>query len=521
MTQGRLVTLLLGFALVVTVVARAVDPHAFNYDVAFILHAAEQMLDGQTLYRDVIDENPPMIFWLSTLPVAAARALGVSSILAFNLMTLLLVAGLCWLSLRVLRHGWPESTSSYRLAIVLCLAALAVCFAGFDYGQRPNLFFVLVAPYLFAAAAVARGRPLPARLGCVVGILAGLGFAFKPHYALLFLVVEFWLLRRRRASRVWLRPETLTIVAVQLLAAAALLIFASGYFDVVEMALAVYSSYGAFGSPLLLVKAATAQIALAAGLYWLIRSTPADRELRAVWLVAALALLAVAFLQGKGWSYHYYPASAAALLLMAIVALGLSEREEDLANLLRPRASSLPNLAMLLVGAYATVVMGVASLAAWGPGSPPRSVLTELVRVVQSNAWRQPIYLMSTSVTPAFPLVNLSGARWSSRFCCLWLLPGFYSAEERATRPFPYHSREDMSELERYLVNAVVADLEAAPPALLIVDVSPQKQAFRTSAFEFLSYFRRDPRFAAIFSEYSELSPVGSYRVFRRRGASG
>jgi hypothetical protein len=520
-TTGRLVALFLVLVFGVTVVARSFDPHAFNHDVAFILYASEQMLDGQTLYRDIIDENPPLIFWLSVIPVAIARSLGATAILVFNLMTLVLVGGVCLLVHRVLRIGWRDSSPTYRLAIVLCLAALVICFPGYDYGQRTVLYFVLVSPYLFAAAARARGKPISAGTAYCAGVLAGLGFAFKPHYAVLFVVVEFWLLRQRIASRSWLRPEVQAVIAVQLLVAGATLGFAGGYLDVLRIAVAGYPAYGALGSPLLLVSPATAEVALAAGLYWLIRDTPADRELRAVWLVAAVALLGVGFVQGTGWGYHYYPASAAALLLMAIVTLGLTNREESLADVLRLRASRLPGLAMLLVAVYGAGSVATASLAAWGPGAPQRSVLTDLVRVVETNAWRQPLYVMSTSVAPAFPLVNLSEARWASRFCCIWLLPGLYSKEERETSPFPYHEREDMSELELKLIDAVVEDLRAAPPALLIVDQSPTKQGFGVSAFDFLGYFRRDPRFVAIFREYSELGRVGYYRVFRRKGSTG
>ena len=73
-----------------------------------------------------------------------------------------------------------------------------------------------------------------------------------------------------------------------------------------------------------------------------------------------------------------------------------------------------------------------------------------------------------------------------------------------------------MGELERIGLDAVIEDLDTYRPELLIVDVGPNKQAFGKSEFQFLQYFRRDPRFEAIFRSYRHLADVGRYRVFER-----
>ena len=113
--------------------------------------------------------------------------------------------------------------------------------------------------------------------------------------------------------------------------------------------------------------------------------------------------------------------------------------------------------------------------------------------------------------------MNLSEAQWSSRFCCLWLLPGLYSPQERASTPFAYREREEMGELERYLVDAVVEDLKSQPPTLLFVDQSPNRQGFGRSQIDYLEYFLRDPRFASLFENYRNLGEVGPYRVYKRK----
>ena len=70
--------------------------------------------------------------------------------------------------------------------------------------------------------------------------MAGVGFAIKPYYALLWLALECWLQLRNPAARAWLRRENQAIVGVQIVYAVAALLFASNYLDVISMARAAY-----------------------------------------------------------------------------------------------------------------------------------------------------------------------------------------------------------------------------------------------------------------------------------------
>ena len=54
----------------------ATAPSYVNHDAAWYLYMVDRWFDGAVLYRDVIDTNPPLIVWLSTVPVAIARWFG-------------------------------------------------------------------------------------------------------------------------------------------------------------------------------------------------------------------------------------------------------------------------------------------------------------------------------------------------------------------------------------------------------------------------------------------------------------
>ena len=502
------------------IVTRSFEIFSFNHDVAWILYCADRMLDGDSLYREIVEENPPLIFWLSTIPAAIARALGLQQLLVFNLMLGAVVGVSCILVHRVHSLAVSAATSSYRIGLVALVACVEVLAPGYEFGQRENILLIAVMPYVFAAAACAAGHALPRGLSWGVGLLAGIGLALKPYFLVIWLAIEAWLWIRTRVS--WRRTENCVIAGVLVLYALSVVVFSPAYFEMVLLATGIYSAYGVFGSPALLLHVSVAIVALAVVLFLLVPRSAFDQELRVALLILTLSLLACALLQGKGWDYHYDPAAASGIVLSGAILLGLgAANAERLRGWARSVVVALPLIMLLAMDAWGAVVFGQVGWWAWGPPSRERTVLRELVEVVRTHAWNRPIWLMSTSVTPSFPVVNLSEADWSSRFCCLWLLPGLYTQEEKATRPFPYHERGDMTPTERYLGDAVVEDLEKNPPTLLIVDRSPEKQAFRRTDFDFLRYFLRDPRFAVFFAEYDEMVDVGPFRVYRRKQLDG
>ena len=104
-----------GFLIVATVVVRSFDPDSFNHDVAWILYVAAEMLEGSTLYADIVEENPPLVFWLSVPVVAVARALGCAPILVMNLAVATGIGLAASLSYRVLRSARPDGPAIYAL----------------------------------------------------------------------------------------------------------------------------------------------------------------------------------------------------------------------------------------------------------------------------------------------------------------------------------------------------------------------------------------------------------------------
>src|SRR5260370_37955438 len=51
-------------------------------DIAWLLYVARRWMAGRELYVDVIEVNPPLIVWISAIPLTASRWLDISPQLA-------------------------------------------------------------------------------------------------------------------------------------------------------------------------------------------------------------------------------------------------------------------------------------------------------------------------------------------------------------------------------------------------------------------------------------------------------
>src|SRR5262245_20119780 len=88
-TPWGLVTAALLGAILVDIAAR---PLAVNHDAAACLDVARRLLDHARLYIDVIDTNPPLVYYLHTIPVAIAAAIGVHVVPTFSVVVWILTA---------------------------------------------------------------------------------------------------------------------------------------------------------------------------------------------------------------------------------------------------------------------------------------------------------------------------------------------------------------------------------------------------------------------------------------------
>lgn len=486
-------------------------------DMAFLLYAAGRLLDGATLYRDVVEINPPLIIWLNVPIEVVARAAHVSEFILYRLVTAVVVGSLFALCYRVVRwYVLPDRPADGRyLLLLLCFALFPL--AGGDFGQREHLVLALLAPNILLVAARRRGAALrgagPGHADlALVGVLSGVALALKPQFALAWLALVAFQPARGR----WrLGAEVVWTLAVLGAYAVVLLSAAPEYLAMVSLIGGSYLRYLrepwysvlflAPGAPLVFVALLAA---------FVLRRHSRDPALWALLAVQVAACYLGGAVQQKGLRYHFYPAFALAFVLLGIVALDAPAAAGRLSERLYGR------VARVLTVTVALVVVGSRLIDVTG-GTPAdrrtRAELDDLVGFVRAHAGGRPVGVLSYHIGGAFPLVNYAGVTLASRFPHLWLIPTSYWDSLQAGGALVYRSPAAMEPPEKYLWDAVREDLVAAQPGLILV-LRPARDVARNGLrrLNYIQYFDRDPGLAALFRRYELVAEKGEYDIYER-----
>jgi hypothetical protein len=490
--RGRAVGILLLLLLAACVLARASDPTRANHDIAWTLHAGGILLDGGSYGVDIIDNNPPLVYWLGAGETALARALGATPLAVHAVLVLFGAVLAALLSRRLLADG--VLSPGFADAVALLLLACWVLVPGFEYGQRDHLTILLATPYLLVAGRRLADLETRAPMRVLVGAMAALGIALKPYYALIWLGVEALLALRLRSWRGLLAAENAVIAGLGTAYLALVLRVTPEYLSSVDE---IRRLHGAYQVPIDWLSPTHLLWAAAAVGLWLVRLPEAAA--RAAWtLVAAGGLaLSVLHVQGTGWSYHLLPAQLASLAALMVMAAGLFSSPGFWDERVRwgPRA---------VVGA-AVLAWAAAGLAALQQPERTRVGVPALARFIDRHARAGEVLALNSLMYPFFPAIEFSQSRSASPYSCLWLVAGQYTEAEREQPRFPYRTLDQMPESERRFVGNIATALEKGP-ALLLVDRTPLEMS--RDPIDYRRYFSADPRFAESLRRYRQLESI-------------
>jgi hypothetical protein len=483
---------------------------AMNHDVAWYVFCAGRVLDGAELYRDIVDTNPPLVVYMCIPAVLLGRLTSWPATFVFNLCLIALV-GLCLLICRrILEEVLAKTSATGKKCILLVLVCILLPSAGFgSFGNREHIMLLLTMPYILLASGGPRGLAIAVHYRLFIGMLAGLGLALKPYFLLLWVLVEGYILISEGKAGMLRRVENIGILIVLMTYAATVVVSTPAYYrQVIPMAMRVYSAYDC--SAVFLLKHSVTKLWMGGLLaFAFMRPTRENRDIRRILMIAATGFLIIAFVQHKGWNYHFYPAKGVSLLLLCVLALGLIERPEALGELIRPGKTLV--VVLVIFSLFYRAGTQVASAA----NGENRELLTSLVDIVNRHAEKDAILLLSTAAYPQFPLVNYTGVEWSSRFNCLWLLPGSYMGADPSEKRIRYHRPDEMGEIERFFFEAMVQDIGRRPPALVIVST---KDGIGRRVFDYIGYLKQEPCFAEIWTKYEFLTTVDHFKVYKRTG---
>jgi hypothetical protein len=463
-------------------------------DIAWLLYVARRWLAGRELYIDVVEVNPPLIVWISAVPLEIARWLNVSSQFVAMPVFVAAVLGCAWWTASLLQA--QRGLFAERLPVFAAIGSALLILPAADLGQREHLLVAAFLPYLVLFARSLDGE---SRTGgkwatfvapLVAGALAGLGCALKPRYAGVFAVLEC--LALTRGLRPW-RVMPIAAGATLVIYAALVAILCPAYLRrAVPMALALY---GATDSPFLTLLSDSALLlcgqVVAIGLLWMRRRSLTNYNLMLTLVVFAATSTVVCFVDGKNWYYHRLPATVATVLALLLwTATELAQRRWRI---------RWP----LLVAGLAVTVFCVSSIQRLEPAAsdavePQQTTVDRLEQIIRAEHARTYI-AFSEWIALGFPVVNETGVTWASRFDSMWALKG----EVWRARFDPAADREWP------IARWVTHDFIAGCPDIAVVDTRET-----TKYISVLS--AADPAFARAWSRYTRIASFDGLVVYRR-----
>ncbi len=182
-------------------------PLLIHADQSVYLAMADMFLQGKKPYVDFFDFNPPLIIYLSTIPVAISKMVPLPSIQIFNLTVNFLMLFSTALS-GALFYANRHSTDRYLYFPLLLAPIICTQTQSYDFGQREHLFVLLYFPFFVCRLMRYRSGHIPANLSALVGIFAAVGVSLKPQFLLTALLLEAVLMGQWRTLKFASSPET-------------------------------------------------------------------------------------------------------------------------------------------------------------------------------------------------------------------------------------------------------------------------------------------------------------------------
>ncbi len=464
-------------------------------DVAWYLYAAGRLLDGATLYVDLIEVSSPLGLWLAVPVVWLARLVALNPIAVLKSVLLFLTLVSLVLSERLLRLAEDVPAAKRNLLLIL-VAALLLFLPGADFGQREHLAIVLLTPWLFLQWHRFADRPVPMPLAVIVALLAGPGFLVKPHFVFAFVAILLVVSAIGYNWRNAVRVEQLIVFALLAGYIAAAQYLLVRRFDMSILGTLAYVPF--YGEPLAGMLRAFALPALLA----IVAAIAAGRIDERLSLLQILAIVAgVIFVFGAaiqvGLGYQFLPARYFFALAVAIGLVGVTGQGGD-------------RYAGLVLALAATTLVFVFGSALWLQRAEYRgAAFAEAIAREAPEA--KAIFIASNRVDDAFPLVVERELVWSSRFARQWLhrFVATTLARDAATPDHP---------ISAFMIDSVMDDLETVPPDIIFIE--RQEAAAPRDAFDHLGFWQRDARFDGIWAVYEVRAPIEGFDVYVRAANS-
>jgi hypothetical protein len=460
-----------------------------NVDVSWFITIAEKWLDGQQLYVDIVDVNPPASMLLYVAPVFLARLSGLPPEVTLDAL-IFLAAGLSlWLASRIVldaklvapRHVWPLTTL-VAIALVIIPAQ--------NFAEREHIALIAFLPALALSAVRSKGGTPNWPMVVIAGLCAGIVVIIKPQFATAQLCAVV-------ASAICVRSWRVVFAAENWIGAAlfaayvllVLLIYPRFFTDMLPPVIAAYIPMKEEFFSFIM----HAALPLWAAILLLIARSKRKAMFAPPFcvLLAASVGFAISYVvQQKGWPYQSYPMLALALVALAFALVGRDPADGQSGQLSR------------LVAGLTAVAMAVVTFS-WMNIAVDRSAVAAAIREISPHP---KMLALSSDMSIGHPIVRQVGGIWVSRPCALWLTLGAESRRFSETLDPQTNARlKAYAKSDRVMLTE---DIERNRPDVILVQV--------VKDIDWLGWARSDPALAHLLQAYRAYKTIGDVLILRR-----
>lgn len=429
---------------------------AIVHDCAMFLHCGQLILDGKVPYVDLIDLNPPLVYYLNVVPAWIARVLSQPVVTTFNICVWLFSFSSWALCARMLSCAKDHRDRHLFGPLLLSMTCFSIyiCFWG-DFGQRQYLAALGVACFTITRWLRYQSIPVPALAACGAGIIFGASIALVPQYVLAPMASEATMAILKRKPVRLLSPETLSVIGVGIIYAASFAFLpdsAQDYFRtrLIPLIKAGYGSCDTSLQSLFLFPFITGCVPMfLLAIAIAIRCRNSLSAPLIAWWVAAFA---VAIVQHKGWFNHYIPAFVASFIFCS-VQLQAALTASKVAFL----QHELLKLAVVLLVISGSTVTALYLKKDQAKDEPLKTIL-------QHTSPQDNVMMLVPVIPDAYPHLLMSGRGIGSRY--LWQFPILFLEQ---AKPFGIRDGFDPQKEERLVVKEIKTDIEKLHPKLVFI----------------------------------------------------
>ncbi len=506
------------------IISAFIHPLRIGWDPALHLQAAQLITWGKVPYVDMLDVNPPLIWYLDAIPAAFSNLFKFPVTQAFSFFLTSVIGYSAFASFYLFTFSRQKRERIFAIPFVLGLI-LFNFFLRFDSGQREDLFVLLYMPFFVLSWLSWKDTegPGPGRaIKVLVGFIAGIGICLKPYFLIPAGLVELYWLIDRRQPRKLLRIENLAAASAGLIYVLHFLIVPAemreNYFGFLVPAFVKGYHFwdtclaNMFSAPdkrnVFFLMVASVVLALA------IRKRSA---LFLPLIIFTLSSNIPYLLQFKGWAYHNQPVYAGAFILAYMAGgLVLYHVGKYLAEVCRIK----PSVAIMLIP-LAVFAAAVSDLQGdykkvaeekkfsleliGGSGKTPLGDVDSPFLQYFERYFRKgdSAIFMSNGVTPGYPLLTqLSVPPGSRHLHCVILSVLHYIKE---IQPQTDKTRELASHM-REVVEQYGEDINKNKPKLIFVQIAPVDSYLAPFGFE-----------EKYLSDYEKVDEIANFKVFVRK----